>query len=93
MKKFKKAINPSTGTVNTTTGGLQRDPRDTPEDSATTDFNAIDLNPVDSRDDEGDDNDAGQERRQGQPQGPRQGEDPSRQRQGQVQPRKRGRHG
>ena len=63
MKKFEKTINPSTGTDNITTGGLQRDPRDTPEDSATADFNAIDLSSVDSRDDdEGDDDDAGQER-------------------------------
>ena len=63
VKKFQKATKPSTGTDTTTTGGLLRDPRDTPEDSATTDFNAIDLSPVDSRrDDEGDDDDAGQER-------------------------------
>ena len=74
MKKSKKAINPSTGTDNTTTGGLQRDPRDTPEDSVTSDINAIDLNPVESCDGGGDDDDAGQER--GQPPGPRQGEDP-----------------
>ena len=62
MKKFKKAINPSTGTDTTITGGLQRDPRDTPKDSATTDLNAIDLKPVESREREGDDDDAGQER-------------------------------
>ena len=61
VKKFQKVTKPSTGTDTTTTGGLLRDPRDTPEDSATADFNAIDLCPVDSRD-EGDDDDAGQER-------------------------------
>ena len=61
VKKFQKTTKPSIGTDNITTGGLLRDPRDTPEDSATADFNAIDLCPVGSRDDEGVDDDAGQE--------------------------------